>query len=396
MEDRPISPEGVSTTEQTQQEDYQRVAALYTIEQHIAELNQRVVAAERERDALAARIHLLEQQGINTDTVPDQIVSSVIRLQKRQFWVGLIVIVTTLFLIPPLVFYLFNLTSAVSRGVEFGSDPSAASTVAIEDMEPRVNTQVVSTTALSESGILSATPELLPSSQPLTQTANPTGHLPTVQQGAASAETAQTNPVSTLPASSDLRTALPTFVSSTPSGTTSGATIILQRLAAAEANLRSGQIEATIDFGGGSRSTAQVHFDMGNDQQPPRFHIESTYTGTAGSQTVARTTIGARSWERQQDGRWIARQEQESTLDQVRVFLPWSESISNARIVSESQETLMHWHDLAKNADLTLLVDPATGIPREFHQTMIATGQKLSVIYIGWNDPVDITLPVVK
>jgi hypothetical protein len=168
---------------------------------------------------------------------------------------------------------------------------------------------------------------------------------------------------------------------------------MLRRVAAAEAALRGGQIEARISNADGTAAWAQIRFDFGDATKPPAFHITSTYTGTASVQKVERITIGERSWERSPDGHWSTRPAREGIADQVRVFLPHAEFVANANLEQNSTAAVLRWHTSATDSNFTLVVDPSTGTPRELQQDTSPTGSVRVVTYSLWNTAVDITAP---
>ncbi|MEO7910306.1 MAG: hypothetical protein ABIV47_11715 [Roseiflexaceae bacterium] len=168
---------------------------------------------------------------------------------------------------------------------------------------------------------------------------------------------------------------------------------ILQQVRATMAGQRSGQIEASIDYGNGNRSLASVVFDLGTDLIPSRFAITTTYESAAGRQTAQRTTIGERTWQRQADAAWSAQQAEESASGELQAFLPAFDSIKNPEL-GEDQEGLLALQWLATNgADTTLLIDSDTNIPRQMRQLDRDTGTLFTVMYGGWNAPVEINPP---
>jgi len=169
---------------------------------------------------------------------------------------------------------------------------------------------------------------------------------------------------------------------------------VLQQVAAAEAALRTGQLEAMIDYGNGTRSSAQVRFDLGTLGRVPRLHIITIYQSATGTQTVERITIGDRAWQRQPDGPWAAIAEQEGAWGQVQTFLPHATSIMGAESDNGKDLAVLRWYNAGHDADVTLSVDPATGVPRELRQVGRTTGEVLTVTYSGWNTAVEITPPV--
>lgn len=169
-----------------------------------------------------------------------------------------------------------------------------------------------------------------------------------------------------------------------------------QQVAAAEAALRSGDFEATILNRDGSRSSARVRFHLGDQQQAPAFHMITLYEGIGGAppQVAERISIGDRSWQRAPNGDWSAIPEQEGAWGQVQAFLPRVAAAPGPTLGSEGSATVLQWYDAPRDVDVTLLVDPATGVPREMRQVTRATGSVLTVVYKGWNAPVDIAPPV--
>jgi hypothetical protein len=164
-------------------------------------------------------------------------------------------------------------------------------------------------------------------------------------------------------------------------------------VAAAEERLRTGQFNATIDSGG-SRSTAQVWFDLGDEQRPSRFHLRTTYKGSSPTETVTeRILIGDRAWQRRPDGKWEAIPEQEGASGQIQTYLPHAASAPNPTVRGAGKATTLGWYNAASDADVTLLVDPSTGVPRQMRQVTRKNGSTLTVNYTGWNTPVEITPP---
>ena len=157
--------------------------------------------------------------------------------------------------------------------------------------------------------------------------------------------------------------------------------------------MRTGQFNATIESAG-SRSTAQVSFDLGDEQRPSSINLRTTYRGSSPTETVTeRILIGSRAWERRPDGKWEAIPEQEGPLGQIQTYLPHAASAPNPTLNSEGKVTSLNWYNTASDADVTLLVDPSTGVPRQMRQVTRKNGSTLTVNYTGWNTPVEITPP---
>lgn len=155
-----------------------------------------------------------------------------------------------------------------------------------------------------------------------------------------------------------------------------------QQAARAEADLRSGQFEATIDYGNNTRSTVRVRFDYGDGQRARRLHIATTAENAGGSRATEYLLIGDRSWQRQGAGGWAPANLQDGMWEQVQVLLPRVGAAGDVALV-----------DAASNADSTLEVDLATGTPRQLRQAQRANRVVLAVAYREWNSPVDIAAP---
>jgi hypothetical protein len=182
-------------------------------------------------------------------------------------------------------------------------------------------------------------------------------------------------------------------VGATPLAAQPAVEAVIKQVARAETALRTGQLEATMDYGQGPRSAVQIQFDLGDGQKPLRFHSVATYMSTAGDQVVERITIGEQSWERKATSTWVAQAAEESPLAQLQTFLPQADMISDATIAKDAHGLILRWYDARRAADMTLLVDPASATPHELRQEAHLTGVVLQVTYSGWNTPVVITPP---
>jgi hypothetical protein len=181
-------------------------------------------------------------------------------------------------------------------------------------------------------------------------------------------------------------TAPPTSAPATPAPRAAA-----QRVGAAEDALRRGQLAAVLDYGNGVRATATLAFDYGDATQPQRLHLTTVYTSPTGSQTTERITIGDRAWDRQPDGRWVVLPEQEGVWGRVQPYLPHADRAPGPTLRTEVGGVSLHWIDDVQ--DVTVLFDPASGIPRELRQVSRANGATLVVTYRGWDTPVDIAPP---
>ncbi|MFN8458077.1 MAG: hypothetical protein U0401_26070 [Anaerolineae bacterium] len=159
-----------------------------------------------------------------------------------------------------------------------------------------------------------------------------------------------------------------------------------QQIAKAEAGLRSGQFEAVLDFGDGTRSTARVLFDLGSAEDTPRFHLVSTYQNSATSaQTYERITIGKQTWDRQADNSWIESLAQAGVREQVQDFLPQVGLVAAPQLKNTLSRPILRWRDAGAGTDVILHFDPTTGTPQQLRQLTLATKATLTINYVSWN-----------
>jgi len=191
------------------------------------------------------------------------------------------------------------------------------------------------------------------------------------------------------------RPSAPPTTSTAPTPSASSVTTVLQQVTDAEAGLHTGRLEATLDHGRGSVSSATLVFDLGSPTSVPRLHMTATYGNASGNvQSIERITIGDRSWQRQSSGGWDEQRAEEAPpLSQVLAFLPNARSASNPTIESDGNVHVLHWLDASLDEDVTLWVDPSTGVPQRLRRVTHATGTTLTVRYTDWNNPVEITPP---
>lgn len=188
--------------------------------------------------------------------------------------------------------------------------------------------------------------------------------------------------------------AFPTIPPPTATVIQSVAAEVLQQVAQVEAALQTGQFDVTINYSDGTRSVARVLFDLGDAGREPRPHISTTYEGAEGSRRMERITLGDRSWQSQPDGHWLATVDQEGVWwGQVQVFLPHAATVSSAQVNSEGNIAAVRWYEAGRDADVILNVDAATHIPQDLRQVTRGTDVVVTVIYSGWNMPVEITSP---
>jgi hypothetical protein len=267
------------------------------------------------------------------------------------------------------------------RRVQHGSlvaEPQALTATAV----PATKTSIIAAPAV-------APPTEAPSNIAPSATILAATHVPTSAAAAMSVATSVIATATPLPTQVPTVGTATTRSASTPTPAT--ATDVPQRLIAAEGALRRGQMEAVLDYGNGVRATATLAFDYGDATQPQRLHLTTVYTSPTGSQTTERITIGDRAWDRQPDGRWVVLPEQEGVWGRVQPYLPHADRAPGPTLRTEIGGVSLHWTDDVQ--DVTVLFDPASGIPRELRQVNRANGATLVVTYRGWNTPVDIVPP---
>ena len=209
---------------------------------------------------------------------------------------------------------------------------------------------------------------------------SPPGPLPTPVQPSPTATSEVARPTTT-----------PTELPS-PTSTPSAASFVSQ-VNRALATLRSGQIEAMIAYSGGITSTAKLIFDLGDQGSAARLQMSSTYQSKTGTQTIERIVVGDRYWQRSANGAWTVASEQEGVWGQVQSFLPHLDSISNLSLDGNGGAVVLRWRDEARDADVTLELQPDNSTPRELRQSGRTSQSTLRVIYAGWNTLVDISPP---
>lgn len=186
-------------------------------------------------------------------------------------------------------------------------------------------------------------------------------------------------------------TTVPTTAPPTPAPTTEPAMALLSRAANAEAALRSGRITTATDDGAGTRATATLDFDFGDGTQPPRLHLTTTYASPAGTQSTEQITIGDRAWQRQTNGQWVPATPL-GAFDNVQPYLPRAASVAGAALAGDG--STLTWYTASRAVDVTLSVDPATGVPLTMQETPRAGGPRRTIAYTAWNTPVAISPPL--
>jgi hypothetical protein len=199
----------------------------------------------------------------------------------------------------------------------------------------------------------------------------------------------------TAAASATLEAARPPSASPPPAsaGGRDSLTGLALEVAALEVKLRSGQFDAVLDYGNGVRSATHARFDLGDGQGEPRIHLTTTYTNAGTIQNSEQIVIGERAWQRGANGGWAPLAEQEGMWGQLQSFLPHVVAATNAEITRGEQAMTLRWYDSRDDADVTLEVDPVTGTPLRLQRTNRTNSQTLTVIYSGWNTPIEIEAP---
>ncbi|HEX6288470.1 MAG TPA: hypothetical protein VFZ66_04725 [Herpetosiphonaceae bacterium] len=279
-------------------------------------------------------------------------------------------------------------TSAQSTAVASPSAPPGSTPLPAATAPPATEVAAAPTTIPSAASLFGPTTEFTvgPASAPgsVPTAASPFGPTTAFTEGSASAP-------GSVPAASP--TIAPTAAAPPTPATGSvdqNAQALLSQVAAAEAALRSGQLEALLDYGQGDRALADVSFDFGDTQHPPSLRLKTTYQGSTRSQAIEKIAIGEQSWERQGDQAWIAGAPPRGLWDQVQFFLPHAASASDPQLTGSDT---LRWYDAATDSDVTLVLDPATGTPRELQRRTRRTGLQLTITYRGWNTAVDIRPP---
>jgi hypothetical protein len=164
-------------------------------------------------------------------------------------------------------------------------------------------------------------------------------------------------------------------------------------VAAAEKALRTGKIETLMTVDAATHSAAKLLFDLGDEAQPPRLYMTSTYTGPAGSQVIERVVVGEQEWERRGGSRWAAVPARDSVWHQVQMLLPNAARAHDPEVAPAGEAAVLSWPEPGYDADVKVQVDPASGVPRSLQRTTRSTGAVTRITYSGWNTPTEITPP---
>ncbi|HEY8598322.1 MAG TPA: glycosyltransferase family 2 protein, partial [Thermomicrobiales bacterium] len=163
--------------------------------------------------------------------------------------------------------------------------------------------------------------------------------------------------------------------------------VLLQRVAHAVGGPGAGQIQATIAYGNGPHSLVEVRFDRRQGDETRRVELTTTYQAVTGAQQREFLLIGERAWQRRPQGEWVTLSTQDSVLEQVRTLLPQVASAISPTLANEGHGATLRWYDAERDADITLLFDPATGVPQQMRQVVRRSGLEILVTYRGWTDP---------
>jgi hypothetical protein len=168
---------------------------------------------------------------------------------------------------------------------------------------------------------------------------------------------------------------------------------LLQQVDAAVAGLRTGEIEAVIEYAGGARSTVQVRFALGDARQLEAIHLATTYRAATGARTDERVLVGDRAWQREPEG-WVPTS-RDGMREQVQsyLFLPGAIATAGATPHPAGDDVELHYREAEGDTTTILTVDRATGTPRALFRVERASGTVLRVRYRGWNTPVKIEPP---
>jgi len=164
-----------------------------------------------------------------------------------------------------------------------------------------------------------------------------------------------------------------------------------QRAIARQNALQTVQLDATIDYGNGTSASGQVRFDRGGTPDTARLAIAETYRGATGTRSGDFLQIAAQAWQRTPGEPWQPVVSPEGILERLRAYLfPVGAAEDVTRGEQDADTVTLHWYDPGSDADVTLQLDRATAIPRQWRQVSRPTGQVMTVRYSGWDAPVDI------
>lgn len=168
---------------------------------------------------------------------------------------------------------------------------------------------------------------------------------------------------------------------------------IRQKLGEAESTLRTGEFEAQIDFSNGDNALTALRFNLNGGPEQARYYIKTASRNGDNQTVVEQLFIGPRIWQRQAESEWVEVTAPGATINHLSAFLPDLRSLPPFEVAADAELMALRWFDSAGDTDVTLLIDPATITPRELRRVHRQSGMTITVRYIGWNTPADITVP---
>jgi len=213
-----------------------------------------------------------------------------------------------------------------------------------------------------------------------------------VLAGDGALSTARTTPTGTVPLRTPLPASpVPTRIASVASAGPPAA-VMYERLMAAVANVKTGEISATLDYGNHARTVTAVRFALGQGNDLARTQTTVTYQSTVATRSVEAITIGGQTWQHADGAAWVLTDRADNARDQVRALLPQG---GTGTVTAEAHDgaVLLRWYDAERTSSVEVEVDATTGIPRQMRQQSRADGSVLTISYRGWNTPVTITAP---
>lgn len=166
---------------------------------------------------------------------------------------------------------------------------------------------------------------------------------------------------------------------------------MMRRLSAAEEALRSGELSAVADLGQGTEAQAAMRFDLGTSPSEARFHILTTYRSELSSQVIEYVAIGDKHWQRIDDGAWTELASGHGARENIQSYLPLAHRATG---LVDYDAGRLHWNDTLLGNDVVVTLDSVTGVPLTMQRHTQASGLQVNVVYVGWNTPVDIAVPV--
>jgi cellulose synthase/poly-beta-1,6-N-acetylglucosamine synthase-like glycosyltransferase len=155
----------------------------------------------------------------------------------------------------------------------------------------------------------------------------------------------------------------------------------------------SGRIEGLGSSPAGSRSLTTVHFDFGDEREPPWAWTVTREVGPGGHR-VEQLAIGSQAWQHLPDDTWVALSTADGIWDQLRTLLPRLDaSARSGTRETIGDQTTVRWYDPVRNADVALQLDRTSGLPLQQREELRATGEVITVTYMDWNRPGEITPP---